>query len=385
VAAVFFVVSSLPGEAHAAITFPLEAKWTVTLPAPPAFVPAFDHDYLYVALQTNQLAALVISDGTDVWWVECPTTAPPVAGDGLVFTGSDGSIEARDRLDGRVRWRRPVAGRINSLHWDTGWLFATTEDGPFLAVRAADGQILWQRETGSPLSAPPAAAGDHLYVPLRDGRILALVLQTGDEIWTHQLTDSAAGILPVGDRLFVGGRDNQFHALDASDADTDWRWKTGADLLGLPVLDTRRVYFIALDNILRGHSRSSGTMLWKVVLPMRPFTGPLLIGDTLVVSGVAAELRAYSTIDGKATGSYVLKGAENEEVLLAAPPYLTSQNLFILTTKGGKLHGVGPSAKPAAAEAPGPAAPAPAPDQEAPAPADAAPAPDAKGAAGPAP
>jgi outer membrane protein assembly factor BamB len=159
-----------------------------------------------------------------------------------------------------------------------------------LTIRAADGEILWQKDFGSPLSAPPAAAGDRVYLPLKDGRVVALTLQTGAEIWTHKLAEPAAGILPVGDRVFIGAKDNQFHSLKASDGDVKWNWPTGADLLGLPVLDTKRVYFIALDNILRGHDRNNGSMIWKQVLPVRPFTGPLLSGDILIVSGVAAEL-----------------------------------------------------------------------------------------------
>ena len=148
----------------------------------------------------------------------------------------------------------------------------------------------------------PAPTGDRLYLPLKDGRVVALSLQSGDEIWTHKLAEPAVGILPVGDRVFIGARDNQFHSLSAEDGDVDWRWPTGADLLGLPVLDARRVYFIALDNILRGHNRNSGSMLWKQVLPVRPFTGPLLSGDTLIVTGVAAELHGYNTADGKSAG-----------------------------------------------------------------------------------
>ena len=109
----------------------------------------------------------------------------------------------------------------------------------------------------------------------------------------------------------------------------------------MPVLDEKRVYFVALDNVLRGHNRNNGSMLWKRVLPMRPFTGPLLSGQTLIMAGVASELRAYNTIDGKpiADGEFVVKGAENEEMLLAAPPLLTAQDLLVLVTKGGQVRG----------------------------------------------
>lgn len=354
VAVAFFGVFFFARPSTAAVTFPLEAKWSATLPAPPLFAPAFDNDYLYIALRTNELVALVISDGAEVWWVECPMTAPPAAGGGLVYIGNDGSIEARAQFDGQVNWRRAIQGRVVSLHWDTGWLFAQTEPGGFFAIRAIDGEVIWQKDFGSPLSAgaPPAPAGDRLYLPLKDGRIVALALQTGDEVWTQKLAEPAAGILPVGDRVFVGARDNFFHAFEAKDGDTDWRWPTGADLLGLPVLDAKRVYFIALDNVLRGHNRNSGSMDWKQVLPVRPFTGPLLSGQTLIVSGIAAQLHAYNAQDGKSVGNHEVKGAENEEMLLAAPPHLTAQDSLILITRGGQVRALGspaPAAEPAAA------------------------------------
>jgi outer membrane protein assembly factor BamB len=353
VAVAFCVLAARPRTSTAAVTFPLEAKWSATLPAAPSYSPAFDDNRIYVPLNTNQLVALMIKDGSVAWSVECPMSAPPAAGAGLVFAGGDGLIEARADTTGSAQWRRPVPGRVLSLHWEAGWLIAQTEPGPLLAMRAADGEILWQKDFGSPLSAPPAPAGDRLYLPLNDGRVVALSLAAGEEIWTHKFAEPAAGILPVGDRVFVGGKDNHFYSLSAEDADRDWRWPTGADLLGLPVLDHRRVYFIALDNVLRGHDRNNGTMMWKRLLPVRPFTGPLLSDETLIVSGVAAELYAYNTRDGKDAGKFSLKGAENEEILLAAPPHLSVQDVLILVTKGGQVRAVGaPAAPPEAPPAP---------------------------------
>jgi outer membrane protein assembly factor BamB len=217
-----------------------------------------------------------------------------------------------------------------------------------------DGEIIWQKDFGSPLSGRPAPAGDRLYVPFKDGRVMALSLKSGDEIWTEKLAESAAGILPVGNRVFIGGRDNKFHSLSADDGGTKWDWPTGADVLGVPVLDSKRVYFVALDNVLRGHDRNNGTMAWKQVLPVRPFrTGPILSGQTLIVSGVAAHLHGYNAQDGKAVGNHEVKGAESEEMLLAAPPHLTAQDSLILITRGGQVRALGAAPAPAAApEAP---------------------------------
>ena len=208
VAVAFLVVVGCARAASAAVAFPLEAKWSATLPASPAFAPAFDATRIYLALQTKQLVALMIKDGSVAWSVECPMTAAPAAGDGLVYAGSEDLIEARAEGNGAAQWRRPLQGRVVSLHWDTGWLFAQTETSVFFAIRATDGAILWQKDFGSPIAerAPPAPAGDRLYLPLKDGRVVALSLQNGDEIWTHKLAEPAVGILPVGDRFHCSAR-----------------------------------------------------------------------------------------------------------------------------------------------------------------------------------
>ena len=336
---------------RAAITFPLQAVWTATLPAPPAFSPAFDDDYAYVALRNNQLLAVLLKDGKTAWSVECPTTAAPAAGGTLVFAGREKLIEARSSTDGSLSWTLSTEGRVVSLSWVSGWLLASTDPGPLLAIRATDGEIIWRRDLGSPLKAPPAPDGERLYLGLTDGRILAMSLKTGDDIWTHTLTEPAVGIMPVGDRVFAASLDNHLHSLDAEDGDPQWKWRTGADLVGLPVLDEKRVYFLALDHVLRGHNRNGGSMLWKRVLPMRPFTGPILSGQTLIVAGISSELRAYNAFDGKPSpaGEFNVKGTENEEMLLAAAPHLTSQDLLILITKGGHVRALGSQTPPPAA------------------------------------
>jgi outer membrane protein assembly factor BamB len=346
------------------IAFPLEVRWSSTLPAPPAFAPAFDDEHAYVPLKTTSLVAVRLKDGGTAWSVDCPMTARPSAGDSLVFAGSDGLIEARASGDGRARWRRPVKGMVVSLHWDTGWLIASIDAGRLLALRATDGVVLWEKDLGSPLHSPPAPAGDRVYLPLSDGRLVALSLTTGADVWTTKFSEPVVGILAVGDRVFVASRDNQLHAVSADDADADWRWPTGADLVGAPVLDERRVYFVGLDNVLRGNNRNSGTLEWRRVLPLRPIDGPILNGQTLIVAGVASELRAYSTVDGSPAGEMIVKGSENEEILLAAPPHLTQQGLVILVTRGGQIRALGTGAAPA----PAPPAPADAARTAAPAP-----------------
>ena len=218
VAVAFFVVlSSCARAATAAVTFPLEAKWSATLPAPPAFAPAFDAHRIYVPLQTKQLVALLINDGSVAWSVECPMTAAPAAGDGLVYAGSEDLIEARAESrrrarNGAVRFRDASSRCIGT----PAGCSPQTEPGLFFAIRA-------QRRRN------PLAEGFRLAAERRHRRRLEIVsicrsktagssrsrsrpaMRSG----RSKLAEPAVGILPVGDRVFVGARDNQFYSLSA--------------------------------------------------------------------------------------------------------------------------------------------------------------------------
>jgi outer membrane protein assembly factor BamB len=345
------------------LKFPLHAAWTATLADLPGFPPAYDTGFGYFALRSDQLVAISLEDGMPAWSVECPTSSAPAAGGGLVFTSGRAAIEARSQKDGQVVWTRPIEGRITSLYWDTGWLIAATDKGPLLVARANDGEVLWQRDLGAPLHSAPALAGDRVYVSLNDGRILALSLQTGDELWNYTLDKPGEGILALAERLYVGSLDDWFYSLDTKNGKRKWRWRNDADVVGMPVIDTRRIYFVALDNLLRALNRGGGSLYWKRALPMRPSSGPLLTENLLIVPGLAAELHAYAIADGAPAGDFVLKGAQGEELQLAAPPHLTTKKTIVIVTKNGQLQALGTAppagAAPAAAPVAAPAATAP--------------------------
>jgi outer membrane protein assembly factor BamB len=341
----------------AGLTFPLQAQWTTTLVVPPGFPPAYDAAQAYVALRNSQLVAVSLETGQPAWSVECPVSAAPAAGDGLVFVGGDGFLRALAQGDGAQRWRTPLDGTVASVHWDTGWLIATTDRGALLAIRAADGEVLWRRDLASGLQSAPAPTGDRLYLSLQSGVVMALALQTGDLVWTAQLPKPGAGILAIGDRLFIGSLDNKFYCLSTKKGDVVWSWRTGADVIGMPAIDLKRVYFVSLDNVLRALDRKSGSIRWMKSLPMRPSAGPLLSGTTLIAVGVSSELHAYSVAAGLPLGDLVLKSAQGQEMQLAAPPHLTADDLLIILMKGGQMQAMRSAPPPAPAAPPAPLTP----------------------------
>ena len=296
---------------------PIQTVWTLALHNLLAAAPAYDKTLAVFPIGGDRVVAYDLPTGTQQWIVSARPQTDPVAGDGLVFLVESDSLTARRGADGSVAWRLPSADTLE-VHpvWDNGWLVAATTGGSIRAFRASDGQLIWSRDVGSPAHALPALAADRVYVPTEDGRIVTLRVDTGEPVWERRLGGPPDEILALPDRLYVGSEDNYFYSLMTKDGRVDWRWRTGGDVIGLPVADEHRVYFVALDNVLRALDRVSGGQHWMRPLPLRPLTGPTRAGSTIVVTGFAPALRAFNLADGVAAGE--IPAAPE----VAAPPYV---------------------------------------------------------------
>jgi len=236
-----------------------------------------------------------------------------------------------------------------------------------LALRATDGQVVWQRELRSPAHAPPALAADRVYVPTTDGRIVALRIADGTPIWERRVGGSPNEILAQGDRLYAGSTDDFFYCLLTRDGQIDWRWRTGGDVIGQPVADDRRVYFVSLDNVLRALHRVSGGQEWMRPLPIRPTSGPALVGSTVAVAGQSPTIRTFNAKDG-APASDINAGAEVAAAPHVVPPVASLPRLLVVTrdiVKGAtatlQIRSIDPAATPLTAPLPNPVMPAPMP------------------------
>ena len=311
----------------------------MALGAPPAAPAALDETVAFVPLRNGRLVSIDLSTGRIRWSVEGTVTSAPAAGDGLVFLPQTDGLTAL-AADGTTRWRLPLAaGFATPLLWRAGWLVAAASNGDVLCLRAIDGHVVWRSHVTSPVRARPALTADRVYLSLDDGRIVALDLATGSVVWERTLGGTPGPVLALDDRIFVGSADKFFYCLAAKDGKRKWRWRMGAGIVGEPVIDAHQVYFVALDNVLRALHRWNGSQRWKQGLPLRPSGAPLLVGSTLYVAGVAAELHAYRADTGADAGKFEAPAE------LASPPQLAREPLdplnllsaAVLLTRAGDL------------------------------------------------
>ena len=319
----------------------LDARWVVTFESAPAATPGYDANTAYIPLKDGPLVAVTLDRGSIRWRLDVSTPFTPATGEGLVFIVADQAIEARDAQTGAVRWRTALpGGAAVPPHYDTGWLLASTPAGDLVAMRASDGQMMWRRQLGAPLSGRPGPALDRLYLPLEDNRLVSVLLATGEIVWQRALPARVTSLLALDDQLVVGTAAKRLLSLNLRNGRERWGWPVGGDISGTPAADEKRIYFAARDNVLRAVDRGSGNLRWKANLPSRPAGGPLRLPDTLVMPMVSSEIQTYDPETGKPGTSVRAAGEVGSQPFFRADAKLTS-TLLITVSREGQLQGFG--------------------------------------------
>ena len=318
----------------------LDARWVITFESVPTATPGYDANTAYIPLK-EQLVAVNLDRGSIRWRLDVATPFTPATGEGLAFIVIDQAIEARDAQTGEMRWRTAVpGGAAVAPHYDTGWLLASTPAGDLLAMRASDGQIVWQRQLGAPLSGRPGPALDRLYLPLADNRLVSVLLATGEIVWERALPSRVTSLLALDDQLVVGTAAKRLMSIDLENGRERWGWPVGGDISGTPVADDKRIYFAARDNLLRAVDRGSGNLKWKANLPSRPAGGPLRLPDTVLMPLVSSEIHGFDPETGKPATSVKAAGEIGSQPFFRATARLTSPQL-ITVSREGQLQGFG--------------------------------------------
>jgi outer membrane protein assembly factor BamB len=302
--ALLLIFLPAPAPGSESQNLPSAVRWSVALPARAIASPTIAGDVVVVALQSGYVVAYSVTDGKEAWRVQMRADQPIVADDTLLIVAAGEMIHALDAADGKVLWEAPAGTVTAPLLVQGGWVIAASA-GQLAAFREIDGAKVWTRDS-PPQHVRASIEGDNLYVPLDEGRLLALDLKTGAERWQKfPAKGTLSEVLALPERVFVGAADKTFYAYDGNDGEIDWKFPVGTVLRGRPASDNTRVFITGMDNQVRAFDRQNGRLDWHVPVPYRP-TAPLVVESAVMVPGVGAEIRAFELKDGKPAGQIKL-------------------------------------------------------------------------------
>ena len=309
---------------------PTGIRWKTPLSAPPGYPPVIAGDRVFVSALPSLVVAYDLADGHELWRQPLHPERPVVADGNRLYVASADAVQAVNSADGSVVWRTPTGAVTAPLLVKDGWIIAAS-GLKLMALRAADGEVIWSRDSG-PQQQRPAISGDLLFVPLASGWIRAHDLISGAPRWERQLEGAPAEPLVVADRVYAGATDKKFYCLDAVDGEIEWAFRVGAEIRGTAIFEGDRIYYVGLDNLLRAHSRLTGSERWHQGLPFRPFEAPRVFGPALVVSGPTNDVLLLNLRDGRPSGKVSFP-----ESLALAPAFATSNDALVVAGITGGL------------------------------------------------
>ena len=183
-----------------------------------------------------------------------PTDRPVVAAGRVLLPGPE-ALHALDLATGESVWTVGPGDQpwTNAPAVVDGTVYATFGEPPgVLALDAEDGAELWRADLGS-VSAPPVVSDEgRCYVGTRDGRLVALDVETGETAWSYDLFGEVAALALRVPALAVATRAGEVYALYDSEGPRElWRRKVGGEVTALAGVEGGDVLVSAFGGALR--------------------------------------------------------------------------------------------------------------------------------------
>jgi len=214
-----------------------EPRWTFTMGERMGSGLAVDGGTVYVPSYDHRLYALNIAKGQPVWTFEADTIldSQPLVVDGKVYLKlTNDAIIALDQRTGQVAWRttpRMVEAPSEPTTWSPlrrigNLLIVALNDGRLQALSVDGGSQVWLSEPGDPFSSPPALAGELAVAGTKEGALAVLDPRVGQTLWRWQpakldAPEMISGIMwpPVvaGERLLAASMDGHLYAFQGGD------------------------------------------------------------------------------------------------------------------------------------------------------------------------
>lgn len=247
--------------------------WKVRPAGPLRGSPTVAFGAVYIMTQNNELHALKVEDGSELWQESASlgTTgvfgvAAPAAGQGSVVAGfSTGELIAYRYENGRTLWNDALArtslsttvGVLTDIDADPivdrGRVYALGQGGRMAAYELVTGQRLWELNLAG--ISTPAIAGDWIFTLTDEAKLLCISKSNGKVRWVSQLSRWTkpkkkegpifwTGPVLAGDRLWVANSRGEVHVVSAMDGVSKLYTEVKAPITLAPIVANGILYLL---------------------------------------------------------------------------------------------------------------------------------------------
>lgn len=313
--------------------------------------PAIDADRIYTSDPKGRVRAFDADSGREVWQtkVDRLVTGATAAGSGIVVVATKkGEVIALDRADGRRLWTSNLSSQaLTPATIGARVVVVQSVDGRLTGLSAADGKRLWRHErTEPPLSllgtARPVIVADAVLTGFASGKVVAVQVQTGKLLWelpvaqpqgrneVERLVDVDVSPIVIGSVLYAASYQGKIIALDAQTGNIVWS-RDVSTFSGMDA-DATNIYLTDDRGNVLAFDQRTGASVWKQEqLRARQLNAPRIMAGLVAVGDFEGYVHWLSADDGHFVARHRVGGGA-----VRAQP-LAHNDLLYVSSQSGKL------------------------------------------------
>jgi outer membrane protein assembly factor BamB len=226
------------------------------------------------------------------------------------------------------------AGFNNSINDNpviaSGRVYVGSRLGKVYCLDAESGQLIWSTQLSDSLSAP-AVMYDRLYIGSMNGKVYCLDTKNGNLLWSYQTGSLIESAVTIERAVYVTSRDHNLYCLDPYDGHLLWRYTTRNALRSSPAVSGGYVYFGSFDNNLYCLDALTGRNIWNYDLGSDIDASPTAFGGLYIG---AADGKLYSFTGNRIKWSFQTNGTIHESTPAVSGPIAASTSIYVGSTDG---------------------------------------------------
>ncbi len=288
-------------------------------------------DIIFISLGTEQLIALSIIDGKELWSTNLSSvirSVPTIIGNKIIVQGLNNTTYALNHQNGKVIWTHLgiIDHQVKSLFSshpvkiDQDSLIVQDSYGNITAINANNGQEIWSLKNDMLTNIPKTEEIIISYYPIFDkstgtifavnpqAQLFAIEVKSGKLLWKKENTNIRKPFWLAGELLYVINGNEQIAAIDKNNGKIYWTNE--------------------LQDKNQDKSKSSFLFGKSQHLPI--VSSPTLINNNLVVTRSDNTLLVFDCLNGKQL--YKVKVRKNTEL-----PVIVDQDHIYITSNDGAI------------------------------------------------
>ena len=237
-------------------------------------------------------------------------------------------LYAYDLLRNRRIWHRPLRDAVNGTILYRGSLIVASRPGAVLALDPATGDTRWKYQAEAMITTPPVAFEDQVFVATDDAHLLALSADSGNQLYSVELEETAMGSPAVQTLVYVGDVDGNVYGIDPFDGSVSWTIQLTGSIWASPAVAGGMVFIGDRSGQITALNGATGETVWQHQATDVITASPVVVNGYLVVGTLAGKVISFRAADGQVVETRHFSGG------IAYGPVSDGQRVYIATEKG---------------------------------------------------